>query len=268
MPLCILYSGGIDSNALVDLSCTINKNADIELFFADNYLSEFSELETVKVGYNYLSKKHNNKLILNTNKVSLDKYLEEIESLAWYYDEPIAFANSVLLDQLCNIMKEKGLKVSLSGEGSDEIFYGYDKFVRTNKRLNQLKNNNISIDKKIGLLYYGGGLHSLSTVNELTNRKDIANEKDSISWNWLKKNISKNFDDLQLMYSQKFRLQLLLQRQDRVGMKNSIEIRTPYLAPDLLTYVNSISVSEKYSKDSNTTKLILKKYLKIKSIIE
>ena len=187
VPLCILYSGGIDSNALVDLSCTINKNADIELFFADNYLSEFSELETVKVGYNYLSKKHNNKLILNTNKVSLDKYLEEIESLAWYYDEPIAFANSVLLDQLCNIMKEKGLKVSLSGEGSDEIFYGYDKFVRTNKRLNQLKNNNISIDKKIGLLYYGGGLHSLSTVNELTNRKDIANEKDSISWNWLKK---------------------------------------------------------------------------------
>ena len=259
VPLCILYSGGIDSNALVDLSCTINKNADIELFFADNYLSEFSELETVKVGYNYLSKKHNNKLILNTNKVSLDKYLEEIESLAWYYDEPIAFANSVLLDQLCNIMKEKGLKVSLSGEGSDEIFYGYDKFVRTNKRLNQLKNNNISIDKKIGLLYYGGGLHSLSTVNELTNRKDIANEKDSISWNWLKKNISKNFDDLQLMYSQKFRLQLLLQRQDRVGMKNSIEIRTPYLAPDLLTYVNSISVSEKYSKDTNTTKLILKK---------
>ena len=50
------------------------------------------------------------------------------------------------------------------------------------------------------------------------------------------------------MYSQKFRLQLLLQRQDRVGMKNSIEIRTPYLAPDLLTYVNSISVCEKYSK--------------------
>ena len=36
----------------------------------DNYLSEFSELEIKKVGYNYLSKKHNNKLILNTNKVS------------------------------------------------------------------------------------------------------------------------------------------------------------------------------------------------------
>ena len=117
VPLCVLYSGGIDSNALVDLSCNINKNTHIELFFADNNLSNFSEFENVKIGYNFLSKKYKNtKLTLNTNKVSLDKYLEEIDSLAWYYDEPIAFANSVLLDQLCNIMKNKGLKVSLSGD--------------------------------------------------------------------------------------------------------------------------------------------------------
>lgn len=262
VPLCILYSGGIDSNALADLSCNVNKNKDLELFFADNYLSSFSELKNVINGHKYLSKKHKkNNLILNTNKVSLDKYLEEIESLAWYYDEPIAFANSVLLDQLCNIMKNKGFKVSMSGEGSDEIFYGYDKFVRSHNEFNKLQNNleDISIDKKIGLLYYGGGLHSLHTVNELTNYNNISNEQDSIAWNWLKKNIHRNFDELQLMYSQKFRLQLLLQRQDRVGMKNSVEIRTPYLAPDLITYVNSLPMDEKYNKHTNTTKFILKK---------
>ncbi|MAJ24463.1 MAG: asparagine synthase (glutamine-hydrolyzing), partial [Rickettsiales bacterium] len=267
VPLCILYSGGIDSNALVDLSCNINKNKNLELFFADNYLASFSEIENVINGHKYLSEKYKkNNLILNTNKVTLDKYLEEIESLAWYYDEPIAFANSVLLDQLCSIMKNKGLKVSISGEGSDEIFFGYDKFVRTHYDFSKYKNNleNISIDKKIGLLYYGGGLHSLNTVNELTNYNNISNEKDSIAWNWLKKNVNRNFDDLQLMYSQKFRLQLLLQRQDRVGMKNSIEIRTPYLAPELVAYVNSIPIAEKYNKHTNTTKFILKKIFKNK----
>ena len=74
----------------------------------------------MKVGYNYLSKKHNNKLILNTNKVSLDKH-EEIESLAWYYDEPIT-ANSVLLDQLCNIMKKKDLKLFFQEKDQMKFF--------------------------------------------------------------------------------------------------------------------------------------------------
>ena len=46
----------------------------------------------------------------------------------------------------------------------------------------------------------------------------MANEQDSEAWKWLKENINLEFNKLQLMYSQKFRLQMLLQRQDRVGM--------------------------------------------------
>ena len=64
------------------------------------------------------------------------------------------------------------------------------------------------------------------------------------------------------MYSQKYRLQMLLQRQDRVGMKNSVEIRVPFLSPDLLTFVNSLPLSHKYNDEQKETKFILKKTVK------
>ncbi len=256
VPICILYSGGLDSNILLDLFCSNNKNKKIDLFFADNYTKNLSELDSVNKGHQFFLKKYtNNELVLNTNKVSLEQYLAEIEKLAWYYDEPISFVNALLLDQLCLKMKNKGFKVSTSGEGSDELFYGYERFIRTQKEFCNIKDN-ISIDKKVGLLYYGGGKHSLSLVDTLTENKNISDEKDSNAWNWIKKNINKDFEQLQLIYSQKYRLQILLKRQDRTGMKNSIEIRTPYLAPSLVNYVNSLSMS--FKNNNSDTKYILR----------
>ena len=66
------------------------------------------------------------------------------------------------------------------------------------------------------------------------------------------------------MYSQKYRLQMLLQRQDRVGMKHAIEIRTPYLSPDLVAFTNKLNIKYKYDKKKQTTKLILKNVFKNK----
>ena len=38
------------------------------------------------------------------------------------------------------------------------------------------------------------------------------------------------------MFSQKFRMQMLLQRQDRVGMMCGLEIRVPFLSKDCSIY--------------------------------
>ena len=63
----------------------------------------------------------------------------------------------------------------------------------------------------------------------------------SASWFWLEKNVNKYpVEDLILMFSQKFRMQMLLQRQDRVGMMCGLEIRAPFLSKKLVNFANSL----------------------------
>ena len=94
--------------------------------------------------------------------------------------------------------------------------------------------------------------------------KQISNEKELQTWSWLKKNHKKDFNILQQMYSQKFRLLMLLQRQDRIGMKNSIEVRVPYLSPDFVSLINSLNIKYKFDKKNNETKVLLKNIFKNK----
>ena len=145
--------------------------------------------------------------------------------------------------------------MAFSGEGSDEIFFGYERFVRSNKLITKESSD----EDKIKVLYYGGGIQNKELISQLVNSSEVANEQDSEAWKWLKENINLEFNKLQLMYSQKYRLQMLLQRQDRVGMMHSVEIRTPFLAPNYLSYINKIPMDMKYNLNNNITKEILKK---------
>ena len=63
---------------------------------------------------------------------------------------------------------------------------------------------------KIKILYYGGGIQNKELISQIVNNSEVANEQDSEIWKWLKENINIEFNKLQLMHSQKFRLQMLL----------------------------------------------------------
>ncbi len=60
---------------------------------------------------------------------------------------------------------------------------------------------------------------------------------------------------------------MLLQRQDRVGMMCGLEIRAPFLSKKLVNFANSLKLKDKYKKNSNTTKLILKLMAKEKRLV-
>ena len=245
VPITFLLSGGIDSQALLERVLNLNIIDKTYLYFADNNNKNISEKEDLIEGLEYLKKRYpNKKLNLFSKKISHEKYMKELDDLIWYYDEPIQFVNSVLLSHLCRQIKQKK-KVAWSGEVQTK-FYGYNRFINSSN-LFSIKDNQ---DAKIGNIYYGGGLHSLPIIDRLTN-KEIANEKELDAWTWLRKNVDKDFDILQQMYSQKYRLQMLLQRQDRIGMKHSVEIRTPYLSPDLVAFANKLNLKYKFDKKAN-----------------
>lgn len=255
VPLGSLLSGGIDSSLLLSYMAkddTLNK---ITCYFADVKDKKKSELTDALSVINFLKKKNKNKKIKLKSKINnFQNYIDLLIKTTWAFDEPVHFGNSPDLLNIVNRASIDGIKVLLSGEGSDELFFGYDRMVRALEFSKKNKTKKLLMEE----LYFGGGKHSIEYVKKLCGLKNQG-RKLSASWRWLEKNLHEySIDDLILMYSQKFRLQTLLQRQDRVGMLCGLEIRSPFLSKKLVGFANSLNLNNKFILKSKKTKLILK----------
>jgi len=235
----LMLSGGIDSNSILRALLDF-KRRDIPLFFANNLDYDSSEINFVESYLNFFRENFpDNQLNLYQDTQSKNKYLDSLEKFSWFHDEPIQFPISPQLFSLTRIAKENNIKVLLSGEGADELLYGYDRFFRTKGLINS--NNKKDIIRN---MYFGGGIGNEHLVKKLIVNK--LSHKEDPQWIWLNKNISTfDFDTLQLIYSQKFRLQSLLQRQDRIGMANGVEVRVPFLSPKFVKFCNNLPINVK-----------------------
>jgi asparagine synthetase B (glutamine-hydrolysing) len=141
----------------------------------------------------------------------------------------------------------------LSGEGSDELLYGYLRFERTRRALQGVRDPQAVLRH----LYFGGGIESSALVQRLT--AGVAEGAEATApWQWLKANLDMPLGDLQMLFSQRFRLQTLLQRQDRIGMAHGIEVRVPFLRPGFVAAANRMPQAMKYDCQTGTTKLALR----------
>jgi len=250
VPIGVLLSGGVDSNTIVS-SILSSHERNIELFFADNNNHESSEFKNVSTYVDFFKNKFPEKnIILNRDILNTDNYLKKLKQFTWYNDEPTQFPISPQLMNLTSVASSKEIKVLMSGEGADEILFGYDRFLRTKDIISRSKDKEF-IAKH---LYFGGGIKNIDIINELTYIDDY---KKYDSWQWIDKYCDNwSNDTLQMIYSQKFRLQSLLQRQDRVGMSNGIEIRVPFLMPEFVDWCNCLP--DDYKTTLGKTKKILK----------
>ena len=255
VPYGTLLSGGLDSSLI--LSYMMNDDAinNINCYSSDVKNQRRSEFKDACLITEFLKKKHKNKKIKLKSKINnFSNYIDLLIKTTRSFDEPVHFSNSPDLLNIVNQASRDGIKVLLSGEGSDELFFGYDRMIRAFDLLKKNKSKKLIMEE----MYFGGGKHSIDFVKKLCG-SEKQGRKESASWLWLERNINKySIDNLILMFSQKFRMQTLLQRQDRVGMLCGLEIRSPFLSQKLVKFANSLDIKDKYIKSSKTTKLILK----------
>lgn len=257
VPVGVLASGGIDSNALIELLLSARPNDTLDLFFADNFNPEMSERPDVEIFLSHAQQRHPEAALrFHPNFQPIDEYLDWLERLTWHYDEPVQYQNSPLLGGLCERARQEGIKVLFSGEGMDEILHGYVRFERTMRLLEGVDDRNTILSH----FYFGGGLHSVELVKQLTRGVSEGAEA-SASWRWLETHLDQPLELLQLVHSQKFRMQTLLQRQDRIGMAESIEIRVPFVAPRFLNWVNRLSGKAKFNSETKETKVMLRQVM-------
>jgi asparagine synthase (glutamine-hydrolysing) len=121
VPVGAYLSGGLDSSAIVSLirNYTSNTLRTFSVAFED---AEFDESAHQQEMVSYLGTEH------TTIRCTRRDIGEQFPKLIWHTESPVVRTAPVPLMILSGLVRESGYKVVLTGEGSDEIFGGYDLF--------------------------------------------------------------------------------------------------------------------------------------------
>ena len=124
-------SGGIDSSLV---SAIMSKVSDkqIKTFTIGFNEKNYNEAEFAKNIANYIGSNHF-EYYFGANDV-----LKLLENFDKFYDEPFGDA-SALPSMLLSKVTSQNVKVTLSGDGGDELFLGYDRYFFTKNYYNKLK---------------------------------------------------------------------------------------------------------------------------------
>lgn len=276
VPVGSFLSGGIDSSVIVALAKEVNPN--IKTFTVGFEREGFSEIDLAKETAEYIGVENIHKVI------TAKEFLEELPKIVWHMDEPVADPASI---PLYFVSKEarKHVTVVLSGEGSDELFGGYNIY---KEPLDLQKFNNLPKVVQKGLQKLGKvipegikGKSYIERASQSIEERYIGNAKiygekeketllkhydENIPFNSYTKPFYdeiKHYDDPTKMQYIDMHTWLrgdILVKADRMTMANSLELRVPFLDKEVFALASKIPTEYKLSE--GTTKYILRQAAK------
>jgi asparagine synthase (glutamine-hydrolysing) len=260
-----LLSGGIDSSLISALYTNITSKRIHTFSVGYSDYKSYSELHYASL----VSKDINS--IHHPLEVSRNDFIDVFDEVIDALEEPHADSAAFPLYCLTKLINKKGIKVVLSGEGSDELFLGYDnyaKFLKYYKFKESLSNDQDGFLKDIisalqnntkeseylrrvvtdeNIYNSFGEIYTTIQKKRLFKRlptfKQEKAKKDPVDW--------MSYIDLKIWLGQS-----LLSKVDRISMANSIEVRTPFLDYRLVDYLFSVDTK---LKTGDTNKYLLKK---------
>lgn len=291
VPVGSYLSGGLDSSGITSI---IKKNFNNKLNtfgirFEDKDYDEGSFQQEM---VNYLGVTHS-ELFIKSENIS-----ENLESVIWHTEKPILRTAPIPLFLLSSLVHKSGYKVVITGEGSDEIFGGYNIFKETKirkfwSRYPESKLRPQLLGKLYPYIFKDKRLGNTITEFFKSGIEDPNNPLFShlIRWNntsriknFFSENVKESIKDynafsdiLELLprefyewdYFAKaqyleiiiFMSNYLLSSQgDRMSMANSVEIRVPFLDHRLIELMNK--VNPEFKINLLNEKFILKEALK------
>ena len=120
VPLGMFLSGGIDSAAITATMSELVKDP-IQTFSVAFSEREANELRYARLVSAEFGTKHHEVV------VSPEEFFSKLPQLVWHEDEPIAHPSSVAL-YFVSVLAAAHVKVVLTGEGSDELLGGYNRY--------------------------------------------------------------------------------------------------------------------------------------------
>ncbi len=290
VPIAIYLSGGIDSTAI---ACMSKKNLNY------NNLKAF----TLKFGEktfdeDLIAKDTAKELNIDIEPVIIkpSEISDKISFLLKNLDEPIADVGFISTGLIAEQLYKENFKVVLSGDGGDELFGGYEPFLKLNY-FNFIKKN-IPIKSLINLAskiikddfsymhlsyklkvfkkgyladdeFYNSRwvcsflpdeIFEILVEGPFKNKFISRNIYDYIDGIIKSTDTDDQYDRLLNQYQKYYLSDLICSHTDKANMIYSIEARSPFLDKDLFELMNSIENKEKY--DSRFSKIFLRNFLK------
>jgi asparagine synthase (glutamine-hydrolysing) len=268
VPIGVFLSGGIDS-AIITYHAQKNSKKPIKAFTLGFSNSELDETKKASLTSKHLKTEH---FIQYVNEENLSN---EIDHILNNIDEPIA-DTSFIATYLVSKFASKSVKVVLTGDGGDELYGGYEKYL-INKYcdlynllpkfikdlldffIRKTINNKSSFFRKYEKIKQNAPLSVESRIinsmvlyfkkEELSKLLINNNHFDSLTF--IRESLGfflKNNDILtsSLLLDQKYTLEgAMLAKVDKASMLNSIETRSPILNPFSAFYANKMSIKDK-----------------------
>ena len=277
VPLGTFCSGGVDSS-LVTAIAAMNTSEKINTYSIGFDDEKYDESKYAKMVSEKYETNHHELRLNNIEFTSL------FEKSIWHNDLPLNFANSVLIYALSSLAKNS-VTVVLTGEGADELFGGYPRYMipSIHARLAHVPNPLIQFAR------YGLGFFSDHRAKKLASFLDMkdrdvilyntaifsqnemhqygfSRNTDSFNYrNTLIDNIDNNRSALNRvsLLDQQTYLISILNRQDKMSMAASIESRVPILDYRLMEFANSLpdTIKCKNFKTKFLFKKLAEKYL-------
>lgn len=171
---------------------------------------------------------------------SRDEYASVRESLLWHQETPLPDGSLYAQWLLFQEAKRRGVKVMLDGQGADEVFGGYTKFLATYARTSLRTDRREAIVAIAGLARtLAAAPPDLSVFGRYLHPRKLFGRPGSAA---VPENPPlANEVEMRLADLTTWSLPNLLAWEDRNSMAHSVEARLPYLDPELLALGFSIS---------------------------
>jgi asparagine synthase (glutamine-hydrolysing) len=277
VPLGVFLSGGIDSSAVVAMMHKLGVSNIKTFSVAWDFGKQFDETMYARQVSKMFKTEH------HEHFMSARNFEEFLPDYIWHMDEPVTESAALSLYHIAKVAKEH-VTVVLSGEGSDEVFGGYQiyqfmQFVEYYRKLPITLRKNFfdhiiaAFGEKyakyadlahvpIESSYHGVSFYNSRQKNDLysDSMRHEANKSSIQSQLQYLYQFTSN-DDLQTKMQyldvNTWLVDDLLIKADRMSMAASLELRVPFLDHRLLEF--SATMPSKYRLKNMQTKYIIKK---------
>jgi asparagine synthase (glutamine-hydrolysing) len=280
VPLGAFLSGGVDSSAVVAMMSQLLETP-VKTFSIGFNEDSFSELKYARVTAEHFGTEHHEFIVT-------PDLVEVIDDLVCHFDEPFADSSALPTFMVSKLAREF-VTVALSGDGGDELFAGYSRYVTDKKRSGYSKlpafvreglfqtaserlpqgapGRNFLYNTSLDAI--GRYIDSVSHFNPLRKNALYAREFSAkLNGNFgrgdkifrqIAESVSTGnpIDNLLYLDSKTYLPGDILTKVDRMTMANSLEARVPLLDHELIEFVTQIPASLKMK--GTETKYIFKR---------